>query len=152
LLIPYLRCLTLLVLLLCALRAPLTSADPLLTYPLTINGHALRVEVANTDVQRRRGLMFRHALGEDHGMIFIYPRKDVYSMWMKNTAIALSVAFIDESGKILNIADMVPYSEQSHAAAGEATYALETRQGWFKRKGVRAGHRVHGLHQLPKAE
>jgi uncharacterized membrane protein (UPF0127 family) len=135
--------------------APYSStarADPLLTEPLSINGHTLRAEVASSDAERRRGLMFRQALAEDQGMIFIYPRQGAYSMWMKNTPIALSVAFIDAAGKILNIADMMPLSEQAHGAAGEALYALEMRQGWFKRNGIRAGHKVHGLNRLPKAE
>jgi uncharacterized membrane protein (UPF0127 family) len=127
-------------------------ADPLLTHPLTIKNHSVRAEVANTDALRRRGLMFREGLGDDQGMIFIYPRKNVYSMWMKNTPIALSVAFIDDTGRILNIADMAPLSEESHTSRGPALYALEMRQGWFRRYSIHAGDQVHGLPQLPKAE
>lgn len=127
-------------------------ADPLLTHPLSIKGHVLRAEIAHTEAQRRRGLMFREALGEDQGMLFLYPRAGIYSMWMKNTAVPLSVAFIDERGTILNIADMTPYSEQSHTAAGKALYALEMAQGWFRRHRVHRGDAVRGLDRLPRAE
>jgi len=134
----------------CLLAAsPPTRADPLLTYPLKIAGHSLRVEVANTEPARLRGLMFRSNLPESHGMVFIYPEEGRHAMWMKNTPIPLSVAFIDRSGRILNIEDMEPYSERSHAAAGDAKYALEVSRGWFSRRGIKPGDRVEGLKKLP---
>jgi uncharacterized membrane protein (UPF0127 family) len=124
-------------------------ANPLLTYPLTIEGHSVRAEVANTEDARRRGLMFRKQLPESHGMIFIYPERGRFAMWMKNTPLPLSVAFIDERGRILNIEDMEPFSEQPHFSAGEAKYALEVNQGWFARRDIRAGAKVEGLERLP---
>ena len=100
------------------------GADPLLTYPLRIGEHTIRAELANTPETRRKGLMFRSRLAESSGMIFIFPREQRISMWMKNTPIALSVAFIDGDGRILNIEDMQPQSEQSHSSAGPARYAV----------------------------
>lgn len=126
-------------------------ADPLLTYPLRIEEHAIRAEIANTEESRRRGLMFRKRLPENQGMIFVYPAKGRYGMWMKNTPIPLSVAFIDEHGRIVNIEDMEPFSEQPHMAAGEVKYALEMNQGWFAQRGIAAGNRVKGLDRLPPA-
>jgi uncharacterized membrane protein (UPF0127 family) len=129
--------------------APPVHADPLLTYPLRIKKHEIRAEVANTEPERLRGLMFRDKLPENSAMVFLYPRPETTAMWMKNTKIALSVAFLDTSGRILNIADMEPFSEQPHASAGAAAYALEMNRGWFKKRGITAGDVVDGLKNLP---
>lgn len=128
------------------------AADPLLTFPLSVAGHALRVEVAHTDEARMRGLMFRRHLPESQGMIFIYADRSRQAMWMKNTPIPLSVAFLDEQGRIMNIEDMAPHSEESHWSAGKAAYALEMNRGWFAKRGIKAGARVKGLERLPKPE
>jgi uncharacterized protein len=132
--------------------APLAHADPLITYSLRIKKHEVRVEVANTEQSRLRGLMFRDKLAQDNGMIFSYPRAEPSAMWMKNTRIALSVAFIDVNGRILNIAEMEPHSEQAHASSGAAAYALEMNRGWFARNHIKAGDRVEGLKDLPPAQ
>ncbi len=126
-----------------------TLADPLLTYSLRIKNHEIRAEVANTEESRRRGLMFRDKLGDNSGMVFSYPESSVNAMWMKNTRIPLSVAFIDRNGRILNIENMEPFSEQAHVSAGEAAYALEMKRGWFKKRGIKIGDRVEGLQRLP---
>jgi uncharacterized protein len=127
-------------------------ADPLITYPLRIKKHEIRAEVANTEQGRLRGLMFRDRLAENSGMIFSYPRAQPTAMWMKNTRIALSVAFIDANGRILNIAEMQPFSEQAHASAGAAAFALEMNGGWFRKQGIKAGDLVEGLKGLPPAQ
>ena len=136
----------------CLAMASAAGADPLLTYPLRISGHPLRVEVAHTDSTRMRGLMFRRQLPESRGMIFVYAEPSRQAMWMKNTYIPLSVAFLDERGRILNIEDMTPHSEQSHWSSGKAAYAIETNRGWFARRGIKPGTRVEGLESLPKPE
>ena len=127
-------------------------ADPLITYPLRIKKHEIRAEVANTEQGRLRGLMFRDKLAENSGMIFSYPRAQRAAMWMKNTRIALSVAFIDANGRILNIAEMEPFSRQAHASSGAAAYALEMNGGWFSKQGIKAGDLVEGLKGLPAAQ
>ena len=128
------------------------QADPLLTYPLKIRNYELRAEVANTEDTRRQGLMFRDQLGDNTGMIFLYPETEVTAMWMKNTRIPLSVAFIDVGGRILNIEDMVPFSEDAHGSRGPAAYALEVNRGWFSKRGIKTGDRVEGLSKLPPAK
>jgi len=128
------------------------QADPLITYPLRIKKHEVRAEIANTEQDRLRGLMFRDKLAENSGMIFLYPRPEASAMWMKNTRIALSVAFIDANGRILNIAEMEPYSEEAHASSGAAAYALEMNRGWFRKQGIKAGDLVEGLKDLPPAQ
>ena len=110
-----------------------------------VAGHALKVEVAATEEQREQGLMYRERLGRDDGMLFIFDEPAYNAMWMKNTLIPLSVAFIDAQGVILNIVDMEPQTLDSHAAAGPAVYAIETNKGWFAGKNVKAGDKVTGL-------
>jgi len=136
---------------LAALAGP-ALADPLLTFPLKIREHEIRAEVANTEESRRQGLMFRERLGENSGMVFLYPVTEITAMWMRNTRIPLSVAFIDGGGRILNIEDMTPLSEDAHASRGPAAYALEVNRGWFARRGIKAGDRVEGLGKLPAAK
>ena len=111
--------------LLSCLQAKGVAADPLLTYPLKINGHSIRAEVANTEEGRRTGLMFRKSLAENQGMLFIYEKEGRYAMWMKNTNVPLSVAFIDKNGAILNIEDMEPQTEDSHGSKGAAKFSRD---------------------------
>ena len=119
---------------------------PLLPIHLVkVGGHALRVEIVASDAERSKGLMFREKLGRDEGMLFVFPEIAYHAMWMKNTLIPLSVAFIDRDGVILNILDMEPQTLDSHMAAGPALYAIETNKGWFKEKGIQAGEKVLGL-------
>ena len=139
----------------CLTLAALSSAvraDPLLTYPLKIRDHGLRVEVAETDEARRTGLMFRRQLGENSGMLFVYDTEQAWAMWMRNTYVPLSVAFIDRKGKIINIEDMQPQTDDTHQSAGPAKYALEVNQGWFARRGIKPGDRVLGLERIPAAK
>jgi len=123
------------------------SADPLLTYPLKIKGSTARVEVAVSEEEKRTGLMFRRSLGENSGMLFIYENEGRWAMWMKNTYVPLSVAFIDRNGRILNIEDMQPLTEDTHQAIGPVKYALEMNQGWFAKRGIGKGDKVLGLEQ-----
>lgn len=127
-----------------------TSALP--SIPLTIATHELHAEVAHTQQARAQGLMFRPMLPENVGMLFVFPQSAYYGMWMKNTMIPLSVAFIDEKGIILNIADMEPYTLTAHYSAGPVKYALEANRGWFAHKKIQSGAYVSGLEHAPTAE
>jgi len=112
---------------------------------LTAGMHVIRAEVAATDADRQQGLMFREKMGANEGMLFVFGAPAGVCMWMKNTLIPLSVAFIDESGKIVNIADMKPHSTDSHCASKPVHYALEMNQGWFKQKNIKPGSVIEGL-------
>lgn len=107
--------------------------------------HLIRAEVAADFATRAQGLMHRKSLGANAGMLFIFDAAAPHCMWMKNTYIPLSVAFLDESGTIINIADMQPHSEQSHCATRPALYALEMTQGWFAQRGIKAGAKLVGV-------
>jgi uncharacterized protein len=112
---------------------------------LKVAGHALKVEVAAADEQRMQGLMYREKLGREDGMLFIFDEPAYQAMWMKNTLIPLSVAFVDAQGRILNILDMEPQTLDTHMSAGPSTYAIETNKGWFAGKKIKAGDVVTGL-------
>src|SRR5918999_5658155 len=92
---------------------------------LAIGQHKLTAEVANTDATRSTGLMHRRMLPENRGMLFVFPDVAMHGMWMMNTYVPLSVAFLDREGRIINIADMQPQTTDSHRAARPAKYALE---------------------------
>jgi len=87
---------------------------PLIT--LTAGMHVIKAEVAATNAERQQGLMFREKMGANEGMVFIFDAPADVCMWMKNTLLSLSVAFIDENGKIINIEDMQPQTTDSHCA------------------------------------
>ena len=112
---------------------------------IKVGAHALRVEVVTNDEDRARGLMHRKSLGANDGMLFIFDEPAYHSMWMKNTLIPLSVAFVDAQGTILNILDMEPQTLDSHMSAGPSIYAIETNKGWFAARKIKAGDQVAGL-------
>lgn len=115
------------------------------TAELLVDGHAVDAEVAATEPSRAYGLMNRKSLPENHGMLFVFDRTDSHCFWMKNTPLPLSIAFIDDDGTIVNIADMQPFDESSHCPVKPVRYALEMSQGWFKNHAVKAPARINGL-------
>ncbi len=128
-----------------AAALPALGDAKLPTTTLRVGSHPLKVEVASNEEQRSTGLMFRKSLPRDEGMLFVFEDPGYYAMWMKNTLIPLSVAFVDREGVILNIADMQPRTLDSHLANGPALYAIETNKGWFESHKVHAGDKVTGL-------
>ena len=110
--------------------------------------HVVKAEVAADVLDRAQGLMHRKSLGPNAGMLFVFDKNDIHCMWMKNTLIPLSVAFVDQEGAITNIADMQPHSEQSHCAARPALFALEMTKGWFAQRGIKAGMKIGGLEKF----
>ena len=133
-----------------AAEASAQGSAALPTVTLTIDSRKLVAEVASTPQQRATGLMHRFSLQPDHGMLFVFERPERLSFWMKNTFIPLSIAFLDASGRILNIEDMAPQTETTHWSKGPALYALEMRKGWFVERGIKAGDRVEGVGKPPK--
>ena len=104
--------------------------------------HLIKAEVAADTPTRMRGLMMRERLGANEGMLFVFPDKAGHCFWMRNTLIPLSIAFLDDDGTITNIEDMKPQTEDSHCPVRAIRYALEMEQGWFARRGVKAGARL----------
>ena len=120
-------------------------AQALPTVQLNAGIHLIRAEVAADFTSRMTGLMHRKAMAQNAGMLFIFDEQSIHCMWMKNTLIPLSVAFIGDDGAIVSIADMEPHSEQSHCAAKPVRYALEMNRGWFAARGIKPGSRLGGI-------
>ena len=112
---------------------------------LTIAGHKATAEVASTDAHRSTGLMHRRMLPENRGMLFVFPDVAMHGMWMMNTYVPLSVAFLDREGRIINIEDMQPQTQNTHTATKPAKYALEMNLGWFAKRNIKAGTKVEGI-------
>jgi uncharacterized membrane protein (UPF0127 family) len=113
--------------------------------------HRIEAEVATTYESRDTGLTFRPVLGVAEGMIFIFPQVERHCMWMRDTLIPLSVAFMDEAGVVVSVADMQPRSDTFHCALRPVRYALEMNQGWFGKRGIGAGSRIAGIKNVPPA-
>jgi len=99
----------------------------------------VKAEIARTQEEKTKGLMYRKELPDGEGMLFIYERDEVLSFWMKNTLVPLSIAFIASDGRIVEIKDMYPHNENSVLSSRSVRYALEVPQGWFSRAGVQNG-------------
>jgi uncharacterized membrane protein (UPF0127 family) len=119
--------------------------QPIPVVQLNAGMHLIRAEVAADYGTRATGLMHRASMPSNAGMLFIFDEATTHCMWMKNTLIALSVAFIDERGAIINVEDMAPQTEDSHCASRPARYALEMNRGWFAARGVKPGSRIGGI-------
>ncbi|MFC4297856.1 DUF192 domain-containing protein [Castellaniella hirudinis] len=121
---------------------PAAAQPPLPAVTLRVGAHAVQAEHAATPETLREGLMHRTTMAADAGMLFELGAPDIHCFWMKNTLIPLSIAFIDQDGRIIDIQDMQPRSLDPHCPPTPITQALEMNQGWFTRAGVRVGERV----------
>ncbi|GAB1393719.1 hypothetical protein MASR1M60_18830 [Rhodocyclaceae bacterium] len=133
-----------------SLFASFAMAQGMPLIELTAGFHRIEAEVAATPQNRAQGLMHRKAMDNQRGMLFVFTHDAAHCMWMKNTLIPLSVAFLDSSGRILNIAEMKPHSEDNHCATKPARYALEMNSGWFAQRGLQAGDVLGGIERAPR--
>ncbi|WP_019939803.1 DUF192 domain-containing protein [Bordetella sp. FB-8] len=118
--------------------------------PLPIVGleagiQVIHAEVASTESERERGLMFRSNLPGNDGMLFVFEAPAKQCFWMHNTPLPLSIAFMDDHGVIVNIEDMAAETDDSHCSLKPVRYALEMAQGWFAAKGIKAGDKIEKL-------
>jgi len=122
-----------------------TAAQPKLpVVVLTAGMHRIEAEVAETMQQVSIGLMHRRTMASFEGMLFVYDEARTHCFWMRNTLLPLSIAFIDDDGRIVNIEDMQPQTDESHCAAQPVRFALEMNQGWFAKRGLKPGARLKG--------
>ena len=126
------------------------SAMPVME--LSAGFHRIEAEVAANDQNRQVGLMNRKAMPTQRGMLFVFTHENTHCMWMRNTLLPLSVAFLDEDGKIINIEDMQPQTEDNHCARRPARYALEMNLGWFAQRGIKPGVKLGGLDKAPRPQ
>jgi len=112
---------------------------------LSIGFHQLQVQVAATPEQQATGLMFRTEMPAHEGMLFVFPTASQQCFWMKNTLIPLTAAFVTDDGTIVNLEDMQPQTTQSHCSSKPVRFVLEMNQGWFVKKGLKAGGKLVGV-------
>jgi len=111
---------------------------------LTAGMHLIDAQVAQTPDQRTIGLMFRKDMPQHEGMLFVFEQPSGLCFWMKNTLLPLTAAFVADDGTIVNLADMKPQTTDSHCAAKPVRYVLEMNQGWFAKRGFKAGSKLGG--------
>jgi hypothetical protein len=119
---------------------------------LSVGIHRIEAEVVNTMQGRMRGLMGRTSMPIQRGMLFVFDVNDRHCMWMKNTLLPLAVAFIDDQGRIINVEEMLPETEQNHCAARPARFALEMNGGWFRSRKLGPGVLLNGMDRAPPAQ
>ncbi len=111
---------------------------------ITAGIHRIDAQVAVTPEEREIGLMFRQDMPAQEGMLFVFEQPATQCFWMKNTLLPLTAAFVAEDGTIVNLADMKPQTLDSHCSAKPVRYVLEMNQGWFAKKGIKAGFKLSG--------
>ncbi len=121
----------------------LSSALPVID--LKIDKNIIKAEVASTQTSQQLGLMYRKSMPEQNGMLFVFEQKAGHCFWMKNTLLPLAIAFIDDDGKIVNIEEMKPQSEDNHCPLKPIRYALEMNANWFEKRQIKPGKLVEGL-------
>jgi uncharacterized membrane protein (UPF0127 family) len=106
--------------------------------------HLIDTQLAQTPEQRQIGLMWRKDLPQSEGMLFVFEQPSVQCFWMRNTLTALTAAFVEDDGTIVNLEDMKPQSDDSHCSTKPVRFVLEMNQGWFKKRGIQAGFKLTG--------
>ncbi len=114
------------------------------TIDITAGMHVIRAEVAQAPQEQATGMMFRRSMGANEGMLFANNHSERRCFWMRNTLLPLAIAFIADDGGIVNIAEMKAQSDESHCSEKPVRYALEMNQGWFAKRGLKAGFKLKG--------
>lgn len=124
----------------CSREAPPTSDLP--TISVRLGDQMFTLEVAADETSRQRGLMFRHSIPDDHGMIFVFEQEQPLSFWMKNTFIPLDILFIDADRRVISIHAMQPHDLRGVRSPRPAKYAIEINAGMARKAGVKSGDRI----------
>lgn len=112
---------------------------------------SVTIEIAATASERQQGLMFRQALGEDAGMLFLFPRDSRTGFWMLNTYVPLDIAYISANFTVIEVARGEPLNETPLQPSAPYRYVLEVPQGWFAAHGLGPGATVTLPDGLPQA-
>jgi uncharacterized protein len=134
-------------LVLAAALLPAAAQEPQTNLPrvtLSAGMHQIDAQVARTPDQRATGLMYRKEMPQHEGMLFVFEQPTVQCFWMKDTLLPLTAAFVADDGTIVNLADMKPLALDAHCSEKPVRYVLEMNQGWFAKKGVKAGSKLAG--------
>jgi uncharacterized membrane protein (UPF0127 family) len=106
--------------------------------------HQIDAQVARTPEEHAIGLMFRKEMPPNEGMLFVFNAPSKQCFWMKNTLLRLTAAFVADDGTVVNLEDMQPNTTESHCSTKPVRYVLEVNQGWFAKKGIKAGAKLSG--------
>lgn len=111
---------------------------------LSAGMYQIDAQIAQTPEQRQIGLMFRKEMPQTEGMIFVFEQPATQCFWMRNTLLPLTAAFVADDGRIVNLADMKPQTDDSHCSEEPVRFVLEMNQGWFARKNIKKGAKLSG--------
>ncbi|MEJ2529346.1 MAG: DUF192 domain-containing protein [Gammaproteobacteria bacterium] len=112
--------------------------------PAQVGDVSVRIMIARDAASRRQGLMGRQSLGQDEGLLLVFPKEHKIRLWMLNTSLPLDAGFFDRDGVMVGSVSMKPDGgKRIHSSPAPAVYALEMNRGWFKRNGIRPGARLH---------
>ena len=111
---------------------------------LTVGMYQLDTQLALTQEQQMTGLMFRKNMPQQEAMLFVFPAASKQCFWMKNTILPLTAAFVADDGTIVNLEDMKPQTTNSHCSEKPVRFVLEVNQGWFGKRGFKAGSKLSG--------
>lgn len=128
----------------CAVQAQDAPQMDLPRVKLSAGMYQIDAQVAATPAHRTIGLMFRREMPQHEGMLFIFEQPSQQCFWMKNTLLPLTAAFVGDDGTIVNLADMKPQTTDSHCSDKPVRYVLEMHQGWFAKRGLKAGSQLKG--------
>jgi len=112
---------------------------------LYVGMHRLQTEVAREPRERAMGMMWRQSMPENRAMLFVFEEHAIHCFWMRNTMVALSIAFLRDDGSIVNIKDMQPQQDTQHCPEEPVRFAIEVNQGWFDQRNIKPDHKVRGL-------
>ncbi|MFT4091862.1 MAG: DUF192 domain-containing protein [Asticcacaulis sp.] len=105
--------------------------------------HAFKVEIADDEFERAKGLMYRESMAADQGMLFLFPDVSERSFWMHNTPLYLDIIYISPTGHVVSIQkNAIPYDKTLLKSYGEAVAVLEINGGLSDQLGIKAGDRV----------
>ena len=126
-------------------HASFAQSQKLTVIELKAGMYRIEAELADTPAARQTGLMYRTFMPTNSGMLFVFEEKAIHCFWMRNTKLPLSIAFLDDDGKIVNISDMEPETQNNHCPRSSVRYALEMNQKWFAQRAIGPGTVVQGL-------
>ncbi len=140
---------------LCALAFAACSRDVQITSPSSAKV-TFTVEVADSMKERAKGFTGRSSVGQNEAMLFVFPKMDVHSFWMKNTKVPLDLMFFDDQGMFVSGHTMEVCKESidkcpQYTSQSQALYAIEVAKGVREKKGIGVGWKLETV-GLPRAE
>lgn len=113
-------------------------------FPIQLSDTLLHLQLAITQAEQQKGLMFRKELAKDHGMLFLSERPRQQGFWMKNTHLPLDIGYFDAAGKLVEVHKLFPYDETAVFSSNKnILIAIETNRGWYAENGVKPGAQLN---------